>query len=210
MNEIARFSSCDISDALAKLGKEYTGHLSKIVPYTATKRIVGPAYTAEFTLDDVATKPSKHHVDSAPTNSIIVIKSPRDAPNAVWGGLMTARAQFIGVQGAVIEGYVRDIQEIREFQFPVWATGQSTMGAMPFSRLVTVDEPILLSQETICPVWVRTGDIIVADEDGVVSVPVDLVDRVVELCKVRTASDAKCMKEIQNGSTLAEAFAKHR
>jgi regulator of RNase E activity RraA len=212
MEELSAFSSCDVSDALGKLGMEYTGHIQDIKLYTSPTKIIGPAYTVEFVLSSntTAPKPTKHQVDSAPPGSILVIKSPPNAPNAVWGGLMTARAQILGVKGAIIEGRFRDLQEIIEMKFPVWAKGQSTMGAAPFSRVASVGEPICLAEESICPVLVKTGDIVIADEDGVVRIPTDLVNKVVELCKLRTAMDAKCMEDVKNGISLVEAFARHR
>jgi regulator of RNase E activity RraA len=123
---------------------------------------------------------------------------------------MTARAQFLGVKGAIIEGRFRDLQEIVDMKFPVWAKGQSTMGAAPFSRVATVGEPIQLADDSMCPIIVKTGDIIVADEDGVVRVPADLVDKVLEQCRLRTAMDAKCMEDVRKGISLVEAFARHR
>lgn len=109
------YSTCDISDALGKLG--IIGHLPDIVLKTASKRICGPAHTVEFSLitsvavdsviakvktsnieigDTTAQVTTVHHVDSASPGSVIVIKTPPRAPNAVWGGLMSTRSKVIG------------------------------------------------------------------------------------------------------------------
>ncbi|KAJ3271362.1 hypothetical protein HDV01_006867 [Terramyces sp. JEL0728] len=209
------YASCDISDALCKLvNLNIIGHFPKAVPYSPKSpvRISGPAYTVEFVLasNTSAPKAKINHVDTAPPGSIIVIKAHREAPNAVWGGLMTARAKSVGVIGAVIDGNIRDVGEIREFDFPVWASGQSTMGAAPFCRPTRVTEPITVGEATAWPVVVKTGDIIVADEDGVVRVPIEHVELVAKECKVRVEMDKKCMADIKNGSTIVEAFSKHR
>jgi regulator of RNase E activity RraA len=91
-----------------------------------------PAYTVEFVpaTDTVSTRPSVHHVDSCPKGSVIVIKTPAHLPNAVWGGLMSARASFLGAQGVVVEGRIRDVQEIQEMGLPVFSTGFSTLGIL--------------------------------------------------------------------------------
>jgi regulator of RNase E activity RraA len=214
LTALGPFSSCDVSDALCKLIElNIIGHIPDVKLYTKSPiKVIGYAYTVEFVLstNTEAPKPVKHQVDSAPSGSIIVIKSPKNAPNAVWGGLMTARAIQIGVSGVVIEGKFRDLQEILEMGFPVWAKGQSTMGAQPFSRVSTVGESVILGDDTDWPVLVRTGDIIVADEDGAVRIPIEYVGRVVEECHKRVASDQLCMQAIKNGSTIVEAFQKHR
>ncbi|KAJ3309828.1 hypothetical protein HDV04_005607 [Boothiomyces sp. JEL0838] len=209
------YSSCDISDALCKLiHLNIIGHFPRVVSYSPKTpvRIAGPAYTVEFVLTSNAAAPKAkmNHVDTAPPGSIIVIKAHRDAPNAVWGGLMTARAKSVGVKGAVIDGNIRDIAELHEFDFPVWASGQSTMGAAPFCRPTGVTEPITIGEATPWPVVVKTGDIIVADEDGVVRIPLEHVELVAKECKLRVEMDKKCMHDIKNGSTIVDAFAKHR
>ena len=53
-------------------------------------------------------------VDSIPKGSIVVIKVPQDLPNAVWGGLMSARATVLGAKGVIVEGNARDITESQE------------------------------------------------------------------------------------------------
>ncbi|KAI8910198.1 ribonuclease E inhibitor RraA/Dimethylmenaquinone methyltransferase [Gorgonomyces haynaldii] len=179
--------------------------------WTKRTKIVGPAYTVEFVLktDSQAPTTSTHHLDNAPKDSIVVIKAPK-APNAVWGGLMTARAKQLQVKGVVVEGRFRDLEELESMDFPVFAQGQSTMGAGMFVRVSAIQEPITLGQETGWPVTVRPGDLIVADVDGVVSVPQTLVQDVTELCEKLTAIDQKCMEDVQAGHTLQETFKKHR
>lgn len=92
----------------------------------------------------------------------------------------------------------------------VFAKGQSTMGAAPFCKVGSVGEPIVLADSTPWPVIVKTGDIIVADRDGVVRVPIEHVDQIVEYCSKRVEVDAKCMQDIQDGASIVETFAKHR
>lgn len=125
--ELSNFSSSDVSDALARLTPDmaYIPAISLMSPLDQTTRICGPAYTAEFALLDHPAPPIQiHHLDSAPSGSVVVYKVPREAPNAVWGGLMTTRAIHLGVVGVVVEGYIRDLNEHREIAFPVFASGK--------------------------------------------------------------------------------------
>lgn len=211
---LAEYSSSDISDALAKLG--VVGHIPGLVLYSPDTespfQVCGPAYTAEFVLksDTVAPQSDKHHVDTCPSGSVLVIKSPSSAPNAVFGGLMATRAGLVRAKGAVIQGRIRDIVELREMKFPVWAAGQSTLGAAMFVRLSTVGLPIVLGEKSEWPVTVNNGDIIVADNDGVVSVPLDLASSVAHLCKSLRDIDGKCLIDVKAGVPLVSTFAKHR
>jgi regulator of RNase E activity RraA len=76
-----------------------------------------------------------HFVDSLSTGRIAVIEAPADAPNAVWGGLLTCRAKFLGVKGAIISGQCRDLLELHELNFPVFSKGTSVFGAGILSHL---------------------------------------------------------------------------
>jgi regulator of RNase E activity RraA len=212
LDRLKPFSTCDLSDALAALPDlSPVGMIPDVIPYGPSEKIIGLAYTTEFVLATENTpKPKVNHVDTCPSGSILVIKSPRLAPNAVWGGLMTARALQVGCRGVIVEGRIRDVSEIQEMKFPVWAKGLSTMGAAPISKVGKVGEPVTLASDTPWPVVVQTGDVIVADEDGVVRIPLDAIDRIVEYCEWRVDCDQKCMADIKAGKTIVETFAKHR
>lgn len=68
-----------------------------------------------------APKLSEHFADTIPEGSVICISQPENMINAVWGGLMTARAQIRGALGVVVDGRIRDLNEQREAGFPVGA-----------------------------------------------------------------------------------------
>ncbi|KAJ8487569.1 hypothetical protein ONZ45_g8063 [Pleurotus djamor] len=223
---LSSFSSCEISDALIKLGLETGGYIPDInmvspAPPSAT-RICGPAYTVQMVLasDKAAPKLEKHFVDTIPEGSVIVINAPPNAKNAVWGGLMTAGAQSRSALGVVISGRCRDIQEHRAAQFPVFAGSHSTLGQSPFTRPSAINVPLTITAQYPVSVDIDTyrfpavevnpGDYIVGDEDGVVCVPKDLVDKVVEIATKGKEIDEKCMEDIKAGLGVQATFKKHR
>lgn len=118
----------------------------------------------------------------------------------------------------VISGRCRDLAEHRNAEFPVFARGHSTLGQSPFTRPSEVNVPLTIRpdfsseavKETLKAVVVEPGDYVVADEDGVVCVPVDLVDQVVTLAIKGREVDARCMADIMAGSGVQEAFRRHR
>ncbi len=88
---------------------------------TGSVKIFGPAFTVHMVLesDTTAPTPATHFVDSIPKDSVVFLSQPKATFNSVWGGLMSTRAQILGSQGVVIDGYFRDINEHKDLGFPV-------------------------------------------------------------------------------------------
>ncbi len=118
---------------------------------------------------------------------------------------MSAGAIARSAKGVVISGRCRDIAEHRALGFSVFARGRSTLGQSPYTRPSAVNIPIQLG-----PVTVQPGDIIVADEDGVVCVPSNLVDATVEYAKKGREIDERCMEDIKAGKGVQASFKLHR
>ncbi|PBK91416.1 RraA-like protein [Armillaria gallica] len=216
MSKLADYSTCEISDALIKLGTLHGGYVPDInlistLPSDTT--VCGPAYTVQMVLasDQSAPKLSAHFVDTAPASSVIVINAPPKLKNAVWGGLMTAGAQARSAVGVIISGHCRDIGEHASLNFPVFSRGHSTLGQSPFTRPSAIDVPVVIQAEDDFPsVTVRSGDWMIGDKDGVVCVPRDLESKVVELAAKGREVDAKCMTDIQAGKGVQASFKAHR
>ncbi|KAI8330048.1 RraA-like protein [Chlamydoabsidia padenii] len=212
---LRRFSTCEIADALLKLGQRpWGGYIPDIDMWSPQRcsgdtRIIGPAFTVKMVEKENKTAPSlsQHFVDLATENSVIVVSSPPDVKNACWGGLMSAGAQSRNVQGVVIDGRVRDLAEHRNMGFPVFARSHSILPQNAFVRASETQIPVTLSGS---PVTIHPGDIMVADLDGVVCIPVDLVDDVITNCEKYTTIDEQCMKDILLGHGVQETFKKYR
>ncbi|KAI8973600.1 ribonuclease E inhibitor RraA/Dimethylmenaquinone methyltransferase [Mycotypha africana] len=121
---------------------------------------------------------------------------------------MSARAKAKGCLGVVIDGRVRDLNEHREMQFPVFARSHSILPQNAFVRPSEIQVPITLSRES--PVVVHPGDILVADVDGVVCVPRDMIDAIVANCEKYVAIDDQCMQALKEGKGVKETFKKYR
>lgn len=233
-HELADFSTCEISDALVKLGlthnaKENPVQRGGFIPDIRmmspspndmagqNTKICGFAYTVKMARadDPYSPKPAQHFVDAAPPGSIAVISAPPNIKSAVWGGLMTAGAQYRGVQGVVIDGRTRDLVEHRAAGFAVFARGGSTLGQSPFTRPSALNVPITILprpdfetcyENTFSAVEIHPGDLIVADIDGVVCVPPELIESVLDECRYSKVVDEKCMIDIQSGRSIQETF----
>ncbi|KAI8384870.1 RraA-like protein [Radiomyces spectabilis] len=215
LNALKKFSTCEIADAMMKLGQRpWGGYIPDIDMWSpkyceGETRIIGPAFTVKMVEKDDTTspKPSQHFADAAEEGSVMVISAPAGVKGAVWGGLMSARAKAKKVQGVVIDGRVRDLSEHRSMEYPVFAKSHSTLPQNAFVRPSEIQVPITMSTS---PVVVNPGDIMVADIDGVICVPASLVDEVIRSCEKYVAIDDQCMKAIQEGHGVKETFAKYR
>ncbi|KAK0530739.1 hypothetical protein OC834_003206 [Tilletia horrida] len=223
---IREFSTCEVSDALIKLKVPHGGHVPGIDIFSpehidGETRVCGPAFTVKKDKD--APKPPKHFVDASEPGSVMFVTCPPNTRSAIWGGLMTARAQAIGVKGVILDGRCRDLAEHRESGFPVFARGHSTLGQSPFTRPSELQVPITISDpsfaglssaegehEPFPSVTINPGDVVLADMDGVVVFSPELAEQVLELAAKGREVDGRCMDDLHEGHGIAETFKKHR
>ncbi|KAJ3407718.1 hypothetical protein HDV05_005317 [Chytridiales sp. JEL 0842] len=221
IDQLRGLSTGELADAMTRLGiTSYVRDSRVLSPAShssvyADTYFIGPAHTVEFVpvTDTLTPAASCHHVDTLTEGSVMVIASPcaTTYPNALWGGLMTARAKKTGAVAAVIDGRVRDLKEIWDMGFTVVATqGTSVLGAGGYLRPCKVGEPVVMSAGTSWPVLVKEGDIMVGDVDGTVRVPLDRALEVAQVAKSIREVDGRCMDDILNGVTIALAFKTHR
>lgn len=212
MNELIEgFNSvavASVSDAVDKVcGKR--GFLdSTIKPRINDKRLCGPAATVlEAATDEVL--PPQHAldlIDEAPAGSVIVIAIEGGEPNvAVWGGLMTAGAVANGHAGALLDGGVRDLTEIRrDYGFPIYARDVSPATTVGRYRTVAAQVPVCVGGVIVHP-----GDIIVGDVDGVVVVPKDSAEAVLAMAREIDARELEQAKLIMEERSLRKGLAKY-
>jgi len=122
---------------------------------------------------------------------------------ALWGGLMSTRAMHLKSAGAVLNGYVRDSQEILDLGFPVIARGCYAQDQASRGRVTAYRVPIQIGQARVDP-----GDIVFGDCDGVLIVPraqeTEVFDRALE--KARGENEVR--KALEKGMGTVEAFDK--
>ena len=197
-----------VADAVDKVcGKRGYMH-SSIKPRINEKRVVGPAATVlEAATDEFL--PPQHAldlIDEAPAGSVIVISiAGGESEVAVWGGLMTAGAFANGHAGAILDGGVRDIPEIRrDYDFPVFARSVSPGTTLGRYKTVASQVPV-----EVGGVIVHPGDLIVADIDGVVVVPRDKAAEVLALAREIDERELEQAKLIVAEKSLRKGLAKY-
>ncbi len=116
---------------------------------------------------------------------VMVIDAGGDVSNAILGGIMSLGAQQLGLAGVIVDGAIRDVAEIGERSFPVYARGVSHRG--PYK-----DGPGAINVEvTVGGMVVRPGDIVIGDQDGLCAFPQSLAAEVIgKALKQREAEEA--------------------
>lgn len=140
-------------------------------------------------------------LDQAEPGSVLVYVMQDGLDIAAMGNLMATTARVRGLAGAVIDGAVRDVTEIREIGFPVWSRRVSP--ATSVGRMISVDKQIPVQCGGIT---VNPGDYLVADADGVVVVPQAAAERVVELLKQYADKETKMVPIIKEHKSMLKAL----
>jgi 4-hydroxy-4-methyl-2-oxoglutarate aldolase len=128
----------------------------------------------------------------------------QNAPHGYWGEVMAIAAMSRGVRGLVIDGGVRDTDRLEELGFPVWSSHVAITGTGKASFGV-IGQPLALGTATV-----RTGDVIVADADGIVSIPATELLRVHAAGLKREADEAVYFARLRAGETTMEIYSLRR
>lgn len=122
---------------------------------------------------------------------------------ALWGGLMSTRAQKLKAAGAVLHGYSRDTNEVLKLGLPVFSMGTYAQDQGPRGKVIDYRVPIEIEKVRINP-----GDIIYGDRDGTVIIPQEIQYEVFEKALDKARGENQVRKALQNGMGTVEAFEK--
>lgn len=132
-------------------------------------------------------------LDFCRPGDVLVVDAGGDLSNAVVGGILTFYAATIGLAGVVIDGAIRDVAQIRERDFPVYARGVTHRGPYkdgPGEINVTV---------SIGGMPVNPGDVVVGDQDGLLAIPQDGIEELIDKAHAILASEAETMRAMEEG-----------
>jgi 4-hydroxy-4-methyl-2-oxoglutarate aldolase len=136
-------------------------------------------------------------LERAPRGSVLVVNTSNFVAG-YWGEVLTVAAEAAGVVGLVIDGGVRDVAAITARGFPVFARGISVRGTEKASA-PSVGQPMMLTG-----VAVAEGDLVLADDDGVIVIPVAEVGRTIAAGEARAAKEAAMMEQLKQGASTLE------
>ncbi|MEM9062697.1 MAG: RraA family protein [Pseudomonadota bacterium] len=196
-----------LSNALEDLGED--GVVLGLPPVAPGLRCAGRAMCVAQITGPAGSFPGSDFkvgamIDAARPGDIVVVANNGHCVSS-WGGTASYAAKLKGIAGLVVDGGVRDREEMIEHDFPVFArhmvptTGRTRIRVTEIGGIVTVSG-----------VKVETGDVIVADGTGIVCIPQNKASDVLEIARALQADDDQAVREITQGLTFAEAMAKFR
>ena len=162
--------------------------LIRVVPGS---RVAGPARTALCMPGDNTMVHAL--VAHARPGDVLVLTTAQPAPVAFVGDLLATQAQAQGVAGILVDGAVRDLDELAELGLPIWTRFVRARGATK-GDVGKLDVPVVVGGAEI-----RPGDLVVMDCDGAVVVPADRVDEMLPAARERAERETAVRQRYRDG-----------
>jgi len=196
-----------ISDVLDDLGYRNQALREFMRPITREDRFAGWARTISCVdMYHIPEDPYAMEIevlDSILPGEVVVVSTAGSVQNAPWGELLSTAAQVRGARGAVIDGLVRDVRKIQSINFPVFARGIKPVDSKGRGAMIDYNQPIECAGARVSP-----GDLIVADYDGVIAVPAEVLPEVIRLASEKVAKENGSRAELKKGAYLRDVYAK--
>ncbi len=194
VKEISKYSTATIHEALGKIGNLP----SALKPINPKMKLCGQAYTVKtMPRDNVLLHRAYAY---AKPGQVIIASCSGFYEAGYWGDLMSLGAKTKGIAGLVIDGCVRDADDIEAMNFPVFSRGLCIRGTSNYGD-GTLNEPIIIGDCTIYP-----GDIIVGDRDGVVVVPRERIEEAIEKSKAREEKEENVRNQLREGKNSIQIY----
>ncbi|MGE7718382.1 RraA family protein [Priestia megaterium] len=201
-----KLSTTNVSDALDALGLQ--GSTYGISPtWEGCKKIVGEAVTVKLVSAGLTKSPNHlgvHAIEVGKEGDIILVDNSGRLDVSCWGGILANGAKAKGISGVVIDGACRDLDDYVEADFSVYARGPVVATAR--GRVMEEATNIMVQ---FGGVQVRPKDIVMADRSGVVVVPQEKAEEVLQRAEVLFQKEEDMIKEIRNGASMLEVDTKY-
>jgi regulator of RNase E activity RraA len=208
-------------ELLARFERLYSGALSDVLrewvlldqalpgnlqPLRPEKTVAGFAFTVKSAPNTKITGELTFRgqmLDEMPQNALVCWDASKDTEGTMWGGVMTATVVAKGVRGAVIDGGIRDTHQILEKDFPVFYRYRSPNGSLGRCLITHYQIPIKIGN-----VFIRPGDVVLGDIDGVVVVPRMIAYEVLLRAEAILDNEKRIFSWVAAGKTIDEITSK--
>lgn len=200
---LSAIDSCALSDALDRLGLK--GQVTGLRRESGAGRIAGVAVTVKLGTGDPPPGPPVHlgarAIEASDEHSVIVIEQRSGVEAGCWGGLLTRGARHAGVRAVVADGPVRDIDEARDLEFPIFTNRLTCFTARARVVEKATNEPVEIGSVTVNP-----GDYIIADGSAVIVIRPENVGAVLATAEDIVAREAAMIAEMARGTKLSDVL----
>ncbi len=199
VDRLRQIDTCAVSDALDALGLK--GTVIGIKPISVLRRVSGRVQTVK--LDHASENVPKVHlcsaaVDAAESGDVIVVENHAREDAAGWGGILSTAAAHKGLSATIVDGPVRDADESRDVDYPVFARS-----AIPFTARGRIAEHAWNIPVDIGGVTVNPGDLVLADGSGVVFVDQNREEDIVTKAEEIAAKEAAMAAAVRQGKKVS-------
>ncbi len=200
--------SAVLSDSLDQFGFHDQAMRADIRPIYPGAIVVGRALTVmSIDIYERTEEPYKleiEAVDNLKPGNILVASTGRSVRTCFWGELLSTAAQVRGAYGAIIDGYIRDTQRIINMQFPVFCAGMKPVDSN--GRGIVADYNCAINCGDAI---VRPGDIVFGDIDGIVVIPMQAENDVIQWALAKVDGENKVREELRKGKYLRDVYEKY-
>ena len=208
IRRVSVLSTSTLANALDNSGlhNQVIAHIKAVSPGF---RFTGPAVTVkesagehgDYSSDDFAVGTM---IDAAHAGDVIVVDAG-GAECSTWGGMASLAAKLKGVAGLLVDGTVRDLEEMIEFDFPVFSRHMIPTTGRLRLKIEEINVPVTIDGVDVAP-----GDIICADGTGVVCLPGARAEEITEIAGILARDDAAAVEDLRAGLSFTEAMAKYK
>jgi regulator of RNase E activity RraA len=200
--------SAVVCDALDALGYTHQSPRVPLRPHTTNKLLVGRCKTTLWvTMYHVDPSPYELElkaVDSCQPDDVLIAAAGGSMHSGIWGELLSTAAGNAGCVGAIVDGGVRDVGKMRAMGFAVFARGTCVYDSQNRQRVVDVDVTVEIDGVKFAP-----GDLVFADEDGVVVVPQAVENEAITNAWKKVHAENITRDAIRNGMKATAAYEKY-
>lgn len=199
------FTSAVVADALDAEGFTRQSPRIPLKPLTTDGVMVGRCKTtlwAEMAHPDP--KPYElelRAVDSCRPDNVLIAAANGSLRSGIWGELLSTAAKNTGCVGVIVDGAVRDVRQMRAMGFPCFARATIVYDSKDRQRVIDLDVPVEIDGVRFAP-----GDLVIADEDGVVVVPQVIESVVIRRAWEKVHAENRVRDAIKNGMKATTAF----
>lgn len=196
--EFKKLDTPSVSDALDRLG--LVGACEGIRPLFHGVKMVGTAFTVAYVPAGHPPGTVGDYIEDVEPGQVVVLDNRGRTDCTVWGDLLTLVALKRGVAGTVIDGVCRDVPRILESRYPLFSRGYFMRTGKDRVQVAGINVPVALGS-----VHVEPGDIILGDDSGVVVVPGNRAEEVLEVALKIAEAESRIEVLVAEGRTLREA-----
>jgi len=201
IREFAALDTACISDAMDRLG--IVGGLLGIHWVVPGTHLCGQAFTVHYTACGAVKGTVGDFIDDVEPGQVVVIDNGGRLDCTVWGDIMSLYATEHHLGGTVIDGVCRDIDLIRELNYPIFTRSTYMVTGKDRVYVDRVEVPVTVSGVQVAP-----GDLVVADGSGALVVPFGRCEEVLAVAKEIEAKEEQIKAAVRAGTPLKEARAK--